>query len=422
MEKFELVDFVNIERANLEANRLNANFPTRIFAENGFFGRIDGFSGILSRESGWSTDITDFIRSTDEFRIYERARLTETDIGGRRALTRNDINWFQVDEFGRTNLQRIENGLAPLDTRNQSIELHHIGQERNSPLAELTIDEHRRGGNSGVLHPSGTSDVHGEGSNWQVEREQYWRDRAAADITARQTSTLTLRLAHEAGVREGVQTAIIVGAISTVDNVRGVFNGDITVQEAAVNVCIDAGAAAALAYGTSFVSTAVATVSAKSAHSVIRTLGSAGVTSTVISFGITSYDSAINFAQGNISGAEFARDLGENAAGVAGAMAGASIGSSIGIVAGPVGMMAGGFVGGMIGYLIAVEAYATILEAANNGVGVISDRAIELRDRAVETGRSVLDFVTENSPQAVETVRTALNDFAANLRVPISVG
>ena len=410
----ENFDVLSVERVTA----LNSNFPTRVVAENGNFGRIDGLSQILQRESGWSADITDSIRSPAEFRIYRDARLVDMEIGGRRALVRNDINWFQTDEFGRTNRQRIESGFSPLDTRGQAIELHHIGQNRNSPLAELTVEQHRSPGNSTTLHPDRASDVHRDGSNWNAERQQYWRDRANADITRRQTASLTARMAHDAGRREGLYSAMIVGAITTVDNVRGIHSGEITVQEAAVNISIDVGTAAALGYGAGFISSATTTLSSKSANSAIRTLGKAGLPAAAVSFGIMSYDSVVSFAQGEISGTELAHDLAENAAGVAGAIAGASIG---GAVAG----IPGALVGGMVGYLIAVEAYATVIDVINNGVGAITDRAVavaetatDLMDKAIELGQSVIDFVATNAPEALDTVRTAMNDFASNLRVP----
>jgi hypothetical protein len=425
----ENIDVVSVERVTA----LNANFPTRVIVENGNFGRIEGLSQIIQKESGWSRDITDSVRSPAEYRIYRDAKLIDVDIGGRRALVRSDINWFQVDTSdgptrGLTNMQRIERGHPPLDASGKAVELHHIGQRRDSPLAELTERQHRGSGNDGVLHDKNiNSDVHGEGSNWNAEKKKYWEDRANADITRRQTASLTARMAHDAGKREGLHSAMIMGAISTVNNVRDVYNGEITAQEAAINISVDAGTAAALGYGIGFVSSAVATASSASAHVAIRTLGSAGVTAAAISFGIVSYDSVISFAQGEIGGTELANNLGENATGVAGAVAGAKVGAVVGSVAGPVGTVAGGLVGGMVGYVVAVEAYATVIDIATNGVSALTDRAVvaaetagELREKAVEMGQGVLDFVANNAPEALDTVRTAMNDLASNLKVSLS--
>jgi hypothetical protein len=352
----------------------------------------------------------------------------DMEIGGRRALIRSDINVNLVDMSdgptrGLTNQQRMERGLPPLDRSGNAIELHHIGQRMDGPLAELTSVEHRSTGNMGELHPNKTSEI--DRATFEKEKSQYWRDRANADVTRRQMASLTVRMAHDAGKREGVASAVIVGAITTVENVRGVFNGEITAQEAAVNTSIAVGTAAALGYGTGFVSSAVATATSGSAHKVVRTLGGAGLPAAAISFGIMSYNSVIDFAQGEISGTEFAHDLVENAAGVAGAIAGVQVGASLGAVAGPVGAVAGGLVGGMVGYLVAVEAYATIVDVFNYGVDALTDRTVaiaetagDLLNTAIEAGQAVIDFIATNAPEALNTVRTALNDFASNLRVP----
>lgn len=111
-------------------------------------------------------------------REYE-AGLVEAEIGGKKCLIRTDIDWDQVDEKGRTNTQRVERELAPLDKNGDSIQLHHIGQHKDSPLAELTFEEHRCGGNDTILHDKSIeSEAHGEGNNWDNERQNYWQNRA----------------------------------------------------------------------------------------------------------------------------------------------------------------------------------------------------------------------------------------------------
>jgi hypothetical protein len=91
----------------------------------------------------------------------------------------------------------------------------------------------------------------------------------------------------------------------------------------------------------------------------------------------------------------------------------------------------------MVGYAVATGAYATAIEAATGGIDVLADKAegiangvadtyavvsaalVEnanvLKDKAVEMGRSVIDTAASAVPEAVEDVRTAMNDFAASL-------
>ncbi len=133
----------------------------------------------IKEETGWSDEIVDAIGSMEEYEIYKKAGLVEAEIGGKKCLIRNDIDWNQVDEKGRTNTERAERGLAPLDKNGNSIQLHHIGQHADSPLAELTFEEHRCGGNDTILHDKSIeSEAHGEGNNWDNERQSYWQNRA----------------------------------------------------------------------------------------------------------------------------------------------------------------------------------------------------------------------------------------------------
>ena len=106
----------------------------------------------IKEETGWSDEIVDAIGSWKEYEIYKNANLVEAEIDGKKCLIRNDIDWNQKDEMGRTNKERAEQGLSPINKDEKVIELHHIGQHSNSPLAELTQEEHRGKGNDGILH------------------------------------------------------------------------------------------------------------------------------------------------------------------------------------------------------------------------------------------------------------------------------
>ena len=129
--------------------------------------------------SGWSEEVIDYIRSWDEYEIYEKAGLQEVEIGEKKCLIRDDVDWERADEKGRTNAERIQRGLAPLDNNGEAIQLHHIGQHAESPLAELTFEEHRCNGNDTVLHDkSKETETHGEGNKWDAERKNYWQNRS----------------------------------------------------------------------------------------------------------------------------------------------------------------------------------------------------------------------------------------------------
>lgn len=139
------------------------------------------FTEIASPKS-YGKSVKSFISSPEEEKVYRDAGLKEGSVGGRRALKRTDIDINQKEPWGehRTNLERMELGFAPIDKDNETIELHHVGQKPDSPLAELTYQEHRGKGNSGVLHKSKESEFYGENNRgeWSKEQKKYWKDRA----------------------------------------------------------------------------------------------------------------------------------------------------------------------------------------------------------------------------------------------------
>ena len=82
------------------------------------------------------------------------------------------------DFSGRTNLERTQAGLAPIDEDGKPLELHHIGQKPDSPLAELTRDEHRGKGNDAILHDK-TKPSEIDRQEFGAEQDRYWKERAA---------------------------------------------------------------------------------------------------------------------------------------------------------------------------------------------------------------------------------------------------
>ena len=128
------------------------------------------------KEQGYGEKTVEAIRSEEEAEIYKEAGLESKEINGRECLVRTDINYEQVDDRGRTNLERMEKGLSPLDKDGQPYELHHIGQKMDAPLAELTKKEHISDGNYNVLHESKESEI--SRSEFNKERADHWKARA----------------------------------------------------------------------------------------------------------------------------------------------------------------------------------------------------------------------------------------------------
>ncbi|MFI2857647.1 HNH/ENDO VII family nuclease [Paenibacillus sp. JSM ZJ436] len=87
------------------------------------------------------------------------------------------INQNMKDARGRTNLERMQKGLAPLGPDGKSINLHHMTQRNESSIAEVTQTFHKD--NSSVIHinpntiPSGIN--RSEFNKWRTD---YWKNRA----------------------------------------------------------------------------------------------------------------------------------------------------------------------------------------------------------------------------------------------------
>ncbi len=133
--------------------------------------------GKIEKKSPYSENVNENISSEEELDIYTDAGLEENQVGDQKALTRDDIDIEQMDEDGQTNLERMEKGKPPLDKDGKPIELHHIGQKPDSPLAELKQNEHRGLGNDSVLHDK-TQDSKIDRQEFNKEKSDYWKARA----------------------------------------------------------------------------------------------------------------------------------------------------------------------------------------------------------------------------------------------------
>lgn len=133
----------------------------------------------IQEKTGWSDDIIDFIGSKEEAEIYMKADLKEVEINGKKCLIRDDIDLDQKDEDGISNRERMERGRPPITKDGEEVELHHIGQKQNSPLAELTMEQHRGVGNDTILHDK-TKETEIDRNEFGKERREYWKDRVDA--------------------------------------------------------------------------------------------------------------------------------------------------------------------------------------------------------------------------------------------------
>lgn len=113
---------------------------------------------------------------SEEYEIYKKAGLKDTEINGKRCLIRDGIDLEQEDEDGITNRDRMERGSPPITKDGESLELYHIGQHSDSPLAEYVMKEHRGKANDTIMHDK-TKETEINRTEFGTERNEHWENR-----------------------------------------------------------------------------------------------------------------------------------------------------------------------------------------------------------------------------------------------------
>lgn len=162
----------NKEKREIEENKYSETDE----GKEGREGLTDEEKEKLRELTGWSDEILDAIDSWEEAEIYMKAGLKEVEINGKKCLIRDDVDLDQEDEDSITNRERMERGRPPITNDGEEIELHHIGQKQNSPLAELTMEQHRGVGNDTILHDK-IKETEIDRNEFGKERRDHWKNR-----------------------------------------------------------------------------------------------------------------------------------------------------------------------------------------------------------------------------------------------------
>lgn len=119
-------------------------------------------------------DVSTYFQSNRQFWTSE-----PINFNGNRVYQRNDLidPTFIDPKSGRTNLELMQSGRAPIGSDGNPINLHHMTQMQDGPIAEMTQTFHKT--NSKVIHvntneiPSGINRT--QFNSW---RRTYWINRA----------------------------------------------------------------------------------------------------------------------------------------------------------------------------------------------------------------------------------------------------
>jgi len=172
-----------------EVNSLPNRMPFGKVTE-GFFGKpIDNAPltnvqrAFIKMETGWSSEIIDHIATIAQYNIYKKANLHETVINGRKCLVKEiDMNYVDL-KTGMTNRDLLAKGRSPIDAKTgERIELHHMGQDFDSPFAELCEHSEHGNGNDVILHEKGVeswrNDPEKKNQYNNEQRPCHWKERS----------------------------------------------------------------------------------------------------------------------------------------------------------------------------------------------------------------------------------------------------
>ena len=125
--------------------------------------------------------------AVDEIQKETRRRITNLEkefinsgnkktVNGKKVVQRDQtFDKDYTDAEGRTNCDRMKRGLAPLGKDGKSVELHHLKQQDDGIITEMTFSEHKDYTN--ILHRyTDTSEINRK--DFKVWRIQYWKERA----------------------------------------------------------------------------------------------------------------------------------------------------------------------------------------------------------------------------------------------------
>lgn len=140
-------------------------------------GLLDRFGG-NQQSNGIVSGSSSGVVGRSEHAFNPRFWNRERNFQGNRVLQRDDlIDPNRLDDRGRTNLERMQQGVAPIGPDGNSVNLHHLTQRADGGIAEVTQTMHQQ--NSATLHINPNSVPSGiDRAEFERWKRAYWRSRA----------------------------------------------------------------------------------------------------------------------------------------------------------------------------------------------------------------------------------------------------
>jgi hypothetical protein len=176
-----------------------------------------------------------------------------------------------------------------------------------------------------------------------------------------------LEVSHRAGLEAAKFSAAIGGGMSLVRNVVQVVKSGRPLDEAALDVCKDAGAAAAGAYVGAAASSVIGGCLQSANNQVMQNLGRSNAPAMAVQVAATMGKSVIELASGRMSSEEFVRHVTKDGCMLALSMTGSNLGAILGTAVFPgVGTLVGGLVGGMVSSMLGGHLHSELMQSVAN--------------------------------------------------------
>jgi A nuclease of the HNH/ENDO VII superfamily with conserved LHH len=135
------------------ARNPGAQFSEKAYAREIDTGAVNKDAKALLDESGQgnATKADRNARKGEEAAAARAKKWKEKEVNGRKVYQRDDLfDPLAKDAKGRTNLELMKSGKAPIGYDGKPINLHHVTQTEPGPMAELLQTTHKE--NSNLLH------------------------------------------------------------------------------------------------------------------------------------------------------------------------------------------------------------------------------------------------------------------------------
>ena len=171
------------------------------------------------------------------------------------------------------------------------------------------------------------------------------------------------RVANKAGLQQARNGALIGGGVSLIRNMVACINGSIEPAEAARNVGVDAGLAAAFGYVTAFSGAAIKGAMQNASSEYLRSLSRTNVAATMVST-VTDVSKVVAlYCRGEITGAVCIERLGQQGMGQLGGVMGVAVAMAAVPADGAFMAAMVGMAGSTLGYAAAVAVYEELSTA-----------------------------------------------------------